>query len=56
MPTEYQFTGQRNDTATGLYYYGARYYDPVTGQVHLSADTIVPSPGNPQALNRYAYN
>jgi RHS repeat-associated protein len=54
VPTDYQFTGQKLDTGTGLYYYGARYYDPVVGRF-ISADTIVPSPGNPQALNRYAY-
>ena len=54
VPTDFQFTGQRNDTATGLYYYGARYHDPFTGRF-VSPDTIVPSPGNPQALNRYTY-
>ncbi len=54
MPTDYQFTGQKKDTGTGLYYYGARYYDPVTGRF-VSADTIVPSSGNPQSLNRYSY-
>jgi RHS repeat-associated protein len=54
VPTDYQFTGQKNDTGTGLYYYLARYYDPVTGRF-LSPDTVIPSPGNPQALNRYAY-
>jgi hypothetical protein len=32
----------------------ARYYDPVIGRF-IQADTIVPEPGNPQALNRYAY-
>ena len=54
VPTDYQFTSQRLDTGTGLYYYGARYYDPVVGRF-ISADTVVPSPGKPQALNRYAY-
>ena len=53
-PTAYKFTGQRLDDSTGLYYYGARYYDPVLGRF-ISADTLVPEPGNPQALNRYAY-
>jgi len=52
-PTTYQFTGQRKD-ATGLYFYNARYYDPLLGRF-LQADTIIPSPGNPQSLNRYAY-
>jgi RHS repeat-associated protein len=53
-PTDYQFTGQRNDTSTGLYYYGARYYDPVTGRF-VSADTVGFEPGNPQDLNRFGY-
>ncbi len=35
-------------------YYGARYYDAGLGRF-ISADTIVPSAGNPQSLNRYAY-
>jgi RHS repeat-associated protein len=53
-PTTYRFTGQRLDESTGLYYYGARYYDPALGRF-VQADTIVPEPGNPQALNRYSY-
>ena len=32
----------------------ARLYSPILGRF-LSADTIVPGPGNPQNLNRYAY-
>jgi len=53
-PTTYRFTGQRLDESTGLMYYGARYYDPTLGRF-VQADTIVPNPGNPQDLNRYAY-
>ncbi|MBI4294960.1 MAG: RHS repeat-associated core domain-containing protein, partial [Chloroflexi bacterium] len=48
-----KFTGQRLD-GTGLYYYGARYYDPALARF-VSADTIVPRPANPQSLNRYSY-
>ena len=33
---------------------GARWYDQELGRF-ISADTIVPEPGNPQALNRYSY-
>jgi len=29
LPGSYAFTGQRADSATGLDYYNARYYDPV---------------------------
>jgi len=53
VPTDKQFTGQRLDD-TGLYYYGARYYDPIIGRF-ISADTIVPDFANPQSLNRYSY-
>jgi RHS repeat-associated protein len=49
-----RYTGQTLDEDTGLYYYGARYYDPELGRF-IQADTIVPSPANPQTLNRYAY-
>jgi RHS repeat-associated protein len=54
LPTDYTFTGQRLDESTGLMYYGARYYDPTLGRF-ISADSIVPNPGNPQDLNRYSY-
>ena len=54
-PTQRRFTGQVLDNvAGGLYFYNARYYDPALGRF-VSADTIVPNPGNPQALNRYSY-
>jgi RHS repeat-associated protein len=39
---------------TGLYYYGARYYDASIGRF-ISADTVVQNFGNPQTLNRYSY-
>ncbi|MEJ5312604.1 MAG: RHS repeat-associated core domain-containing protein [Anaerolineae bacterium] len=52
-PTDIGFTGQRAD-ATGLMFYQARYYSASLGRF-LSADSIVPSPANPQSLNRYAY-
>jgi RHS repeat-associated protein len=49
----HKYTGQEKDD-TGLYFYNARYYDPALGRF-ISADTIVPDPTNPQALNRYTY-
>ena len=55
MPTDYGFTGQRADNATGLDYYNARYYDPVAGQF-ISADVILPGGGyDIWGLSRYAY-
>ncbi|HUV51760.1 MAG TPA: RHS repeat-associated core domain-containing protein [Dehalococcoidia bacterium] len=53
LDTDKKFTGQRAD-ASGLYYYGARYYLPAMGRF-ISADTVVPNPYNPQSLNRYSY-
>ena len=50
----YKYTGQERDPSTGLYFYHARYYDPVLGRF-LSPDTLVQSLGDPQSLNRYAY-
>jgi len=52
--TEYLYTGKLLDSSTGLYYYGARYYDPEIARF-TQADTIVPNPSNPQDLNRYSY-
>ncbi len=37
--TGYKFTGKELDPETGLYYYGARYYDPVLSK-WISADPI----------------
>ena len=51
--TDHKFTGQKQD-ATGLLYYGARYYDPEIGQF-ISPDTLVPDPGNLFDYNRYLY-
>ena len=38
--TPYRFTGKEYDEVTGLYYYGARYYDPRTS-VWQSVDPII---------------
>jgi RHS repeat-associated protein len=49
-----KYTGQELDDSTGLYFYGARYYDPVLGRF-ISADPTTSRPFDPQALNRYSY-
>jgi RHS repeat-associated protein len=50
----YKYTGKELDGSTGLYFYEARYYDATLGRF-ISADTMVPNPGNPQDFNRYTY-
>jgi RHS repeat-associated protein len=50
----YTFTDQEDDDEFGFYNYGARLYDPVLGRF-ISPDSMVPDPGDPQALNRYTY-
>ncbi len=49
----FTFTGQELD-ATGLMYYGARYYDPLMRQF-TQPDTIIQDVYDPQNLNRYSY-
>ena len=51
--TENQFTDQKRDE-TGLYYYGARYYDPALG-TFISPDTIVPNASHVFGYNRFMY-
>jgi len=53
-PTSYHFTGQREESTIGLYYYGARWYDAYLGR-WTQPDSIIPQPGDPQSLNRYTY-
>jgi len=55
--TDRGYTGQYadGDLTGGLMYYSARYYSPSLGKF-VSADTIVPDAGNPQAFNRYSYS
>ncbi len=50
---DYRYTGKREDP-TGLYYYGARYYDPVTGRF-TTRDTVFGDLTDPQSPNRYSY-
>jgi len=49
-----RYTGQTLDEETGLYYYGARYYDPELARF-IQADSTIPDPEFSQAYNRYAY-
>jgi len=47
----YKYNGKELDEATGLYYYGARYYDPKTS-VWLSVDPLAEKYPN---VSPYAY-
>jgi RHS repeat-associated protein len=38
----------------GLYFYGSRWYDPYLNR-WIQPDSIIPDPGNPTDLDRYAY-
>jgi RHS repeat-associated protein len=55
VPTEYRFTGQKEEPGLGLYFYNSRYYDAYLGR-WIQPDNIVPvfTQGE-QALDRYAY-
>ncbi len=50
----FAFTGREWDASAGLYYYRARYYDPVLGRF-LSLDPLPPKIGDPLTLNPYLY-
>jgi RHS repeat-associated protein len=52
--SSYLYAGQELDVESGLYYYGARYYNPVFARF-IQPDDIIPNQFNPQSLNRYAY-
>jgi len=59
----YGYTGKEQDDETGLYYYGARYYDPQIGRFTQIDPLILGESekpfadvlSNPQALNSYSY-
>ncbi|NPU84134.1 MAG: RHS repeat-associated core domain-containing protein [Syntrophaceae bacterium] len=67
--TDYRYTGKELDMETGLYYYGARYYDPMIGRFITPDPALslyIPAPNdnrrlpnggvfNPVTLNPYAY-
>lgn len=50
----YLFNGKEKDVSTGLYYYGARYYDPELGRF-ITRDVERKDIDDPQSLNKYSY-
>jgi RHS repeat-associated protein len=50
---QYLYNGKEKDI-TGLYYYGARYYDPEIGRF-ITRDILKGSLSSPQSLNRNVY-
>ena len=50
---QYQFASKEIDRS-GLYQFGARYYDPNVGRF-ISPDPLFGSPDDPQSLNPYSY-
>ena len=52
--SRFLFTGKEKDSSTGLYYYGARYYDPFFKHF-TQPDPVIGDIYNPQDLNRYSY-
>lgn len=49
-----KFQGHELDQATGLYYFGARYYDPAIGRFITGDKQLGGSPTQQDAFNRYA--
>src|SRR5690554_6918678 len=50
----YKYTGQKEVVSIGLYYYGARYYDPEIARF-ITEDSYSGEIGNPQSQNLYVY-
>jgi RHS repeat-associated protein len=53
-PTSYRYTGQRQESTIGLYFYGARWYDSALGRF-TSPDSIIPAQQGVMGNDRYAY-
>ena len=55
VPATFRYTGQREESSLGLYYYGARWYDPALSR-WIQPDSLIPeSTQGVQAWDRFAY-
>jgi len=54
-PTSQRYTGQREESSLGLYWYASRWYSPYLNRF-LSPDSIIPDPTNPLVWDRYSYS
>ena len=50
----FMYIGQPYSSVTGLYYFGARYYDPTIGRF-ITEDSYGGDDNDPMTLNRYIY-
>jgi RHS repeat-associated protein len=50
----FMYIGQPYSSVTGLYYFGARYYDPTIGRF-ITEDSYEGDDNDPMTLNRYIY-
>ncbi|MBN2084343.1 MAG: RHS repeat-associated core domain-containing protein [Anaerolineales bacterium] len=53
-PTDYGYTGQREEAGIGLYYYNARWYDAKLGRF-AQGDMVIPKSKQPNEFDRYRY-
>lgn len=54
LPTTFRYTGQREAAEIGLYYYGARWFDPSISR-WIQPDILIPDPAITLDWDRYSY-
>lgn len=55
QPVAHQYTGKEYDQQTGLYYYGARYYDPRTSQWQSTDPALPGAADDSVGMSTYLY-
>jgi RHS repeat-associated protein len=54
FPTTFKYAGSRDDSISGMYDFGSRFYHPALGRF-LSIDQVLENPYDTRALNPYGY-